>query len=227
MEDSYALEDKMIRLVVVVTAIVAMGIIVYTFIFVPLSHERKAIEMVKQSDLYPDFGTNTDDAIIKALKETMGYYKIIGWKARKVGQDIYLVSFEIEDTSGVVVRAFEADTRYKIVRQVSNDEELESHYERYLGKNYNRLKLLNLPSISGNQQNHAFDSLWLSYDSIGSAGNQIWLKERFETIPGFKEIILDSLQARYDREINLPGHEFRPKAAHLDLEMRRILGSSH
>ncbi len=88
--------------------------------------EYKAINMVKFSRAIVNY-TSTEKSIRNYLKTINGYLKILGWKAKKVNDQTYLVSYTYEVDSGVKGYYFDVNMNANVVRRIE-DHELERIY---------------------------------------------------------------------------------------------------
>ena len=89
--------------------------------------EEKAIEMVKNSHaLYRN--TSTESLIKKWSEENAAKFQIIGWKARKVDEEKYLVSFTAMDGAFPKGFYFDLDIRTGEVENLENKPELQKKY---------------------------------------------------------------------------------------------------
>jgi hypothetical protein len=93
----------------------------------PTPEENKAINMVKFSRAIVNY-TNTGESIRNYLKTIKGNLKILGWKAKKVNDQTYLVSYTYEVDSGVKGYYFDVNMNANIVRRILEDHELERIY---------------------------------------------------------------------------------------------------
>jgi hypothetical protein len=88
----------------------------------------KAINMVKNSKAIVNY-TYTDETIRDYLMTIKGYLKILGWKAKKVNDQTYLVSYTYEVDSGVKGYYFDVNMNANVVRRILlEDHELERIY---------------------------------------------------------------------------------------------------
>jgi len=93
----------------------------------PTSEEYKAINMVRFSRAIVNY-EDTGNSIKDYLKTLKGNLKIIGWKAKKVNDQMYLVSYTYEVDSGVKGYYFDVNLKANIVRRILEDHELERIY---------------------------------------------------------------------------------------------------
>jgi hypothetical protein len=94
----------------------------------PTPEEYKAINMVKFSRAIVNY-TSAGESIRNYLKTIKGYLKILGWKAKKVNDQTYLVSYTYEVDSGVKGYYFDVNMNANVVRRILlEDHELERIY---------------------------------------------------------------------------------------------------
>ncbi len=95
--------------------------------------EENAIEIVKKSHIIDSF-FNVESIIKKWTDENAAKYQIIGWKAKKVDEQTFVVSYMATD--GIATRGFyfDIDFRTGAVRHLANHPDLQKKY----GIQYNR-----------------------------------------------------------------------------------------
>ncbi len=87
--------------------------------------EELVIEFAKQ------FGSGKL-AGVSSISEALSYYKgsikIIGWSAKRIDDQTYLVAFEYETAEGIVGYYFEVNLVMQIIRSVAGDPDLEKKH---------------------------------------------------------------------------------------------------
>lgn len=91
------------------------------------SPEDKAIELVKESYALGNY-PKVETQIRNWLKEKKGSLRIIGWKARKIDDQAYLVSYTINEGSGEQGYFFDVNLVAEIVCSVNGNPELAKKY---------------------------------------------------------------------------------------------------
>ncbi len=89
--------------------------------------EEKAIEIVKRSEALLT-RTSVDSIVMKWTEENAAKYKMVGWQAKKIDEQKYLVSYTALD--GDVPRGFyfELDAQSGVVKDFSKNPELQKKY---------------------------------------------------------------------------------------------------
>jgi len=90
------------------------------------SPKEKAIELAKKSSALGGYGVEA--TIQQWMEQKKGDLRIIGWKAQKINDQIYLVSYTFNEDSGPRGYFFEVNLVGGIVRNVLGDPELEQKY---------------------------------------------------------------------------------------------------
>ncbi len=88
--------------------------------------EETAINMVKKS--YVLGVVMVENTIRSWMKKRTGELEILGWKAEKINDQTYLVSYTFKDGSGVQGYYFDVNLKGGIIRKVTGDIELEVIY---------------------------------------------------------------------------------------------------
>jgi len=95
--------------------------------------EEKAIEIVKKSNaLY--MNTSTEAIVKKWSEENAAKLQIIGWKAKKIDDERYLVSYIALDGAAPKGFYFDLDIRTGEVENLANKPELQKKYNIQYGK---------------------------------------------------------------------------------------------
>ena len=92
-----------------------------------LAPEEEAIVLAKLSRVLDEY-SSAESVITDWLRKKKGNLRVIGWKARKITDQTYLVSYTFEQESGVRGYFFEVNLVAEIVRFVSEDPELSKKY---------------------------------------------------------------------------------------------------
>ena len=95
--------------------------------------EEKAIELVKKSHAVDRF-SNVETLVKKWTDERSGKFQIIGWKAKKIDDQTYLVSYTASDGLNVTGFYFDINTRTGNVLHIADSPELQKKY----GIQYNK-----------------------------------------------------------------------------------------
>lgn len=93
----------------------------------PESDENKAIQLTKKSYAMGDY-LNVETRIKDLLKSEKGALKIVGWRARKIDDQTFLISYTFDKGGGDIGYFFEVNLLAEIVRKVSGDPELMKKY---------------------------------------------------------------------------------------------------
>jgi len=89
--------------------------------------EERAVEIVKKSRTI--FGSFPTESIInKWTDENASKYQMIGWKAKKMGEEKYLVSYTAMDGTDVKGFYFDLNTKTRHVENLANNPELQKKY---------------------------------------------------------------------------------------------------
>jgi hypothetical protein len=95
--------------------------------------EEEAIELVKKSHaLYRN--TSTESLIKKWTEENSGNYKIIGWQAKKMDEERYLVSYTAMDGALPKGFYFDLDIKTGVVENLESKPELQKKYNIKYGQ---------------------------------------------------------------------------------------------
>ncbi|MEW6110079.1 MAG: hypothetical protein AB1632_13075 [Nitrospirota bacterium] len=94
---------------------------------IPEKTEEGAIELVKKSRVLDRF-SNVETIMKKWTDENPGKFKVIGWKARKVDDQIYMVSYSVSDSTGIKGFYFDVDFSTGAVRHLLNHPEILKKY---------------------------------------------------------------------------------------------------
>lgn len=86
-----------------------------------------AIVQVKNAHTLDSFFNNAD-YIKSGLEDLKGNLKINGWTANKIDDQIYLVSYEFKHKGSMKGYYFEFNTNADVIRNVSNDYDLQQKY---------------------------------------------------------------------------------------------------
>ncbi|MGE5300762.1 MAG: zinc-ribbon domain-containing protein [Acidobacteriota bacterium] len=89
--------------------------------------EEKAIGMVKRSDVLLRM-TSVDSIVDKWTQDNAGKYKVVGWQAKKIDEQKYLVSYTALDGSITKGFYFVADLRSGGVEDLAHNPELQKKY---------------------------------------------------------------------------------------------------
>ncbi len=95
--------------------------------------EEKAIELVKNSHAIDRF-SNVDTLMRKWTDEISGKFQIVGWKAKKMEDQTYLVSYTASDGLNTRGFYFDINTKSGTVRHIADHPELQKKY----GIQYNK-----------------------------------------------------------------------------------------
>ncbi len=90
--------------------------------------EEKAIEMVKRSDALLKM-TTVDSIVSKWTQDNTGKYKLIGWQAKKIDEQKYIVSYTALDGSTPKGFYFVADLQSGGVEDLAHNPELQKKYD--------------------------------------------------------------------------------------------------
>lgn len=111
--------------------IIAIVAIIGFYIYSQNTQKVKAIELAKNSYIDPPSLTRYGDLKTRMrnmMASKKGNLQIIGWKARKIDSQTYLVSYTFNEGSGEVGYFFEVNFVEEIIRYVHDDPELEEKY---------------------------------------------------------------------------------------------------
>ena len=89
--------------------------------------EEKAIGMVKRSDVLLRM-TSVDSIVNKWTQDNAGKYKVVGWQAKKIDEQKYLVSYTALDGSAPKGFYFVADLQSGGVEDLAHNPELQKKY---------------------------------------------------------------------------------------------------
>lgn len=122
------------KTIVIITAIIVSGLLIGFYIYTQnkspsekIKLEDIVIKMVKNSH-FSGSSNNTNDKIKNILEDKKGNFKVIGWKAKRIEENTYLVSFTYDENSKKYGWFFEVKPIGEIVRDVSLDQELMQRY---------------------------------------------------------------------------------------------------
>jgi predicted Zn finger-like uncharacterized protein len=96
-------------------------------------NQEKAIEIVKKSDALLKH-TPVDEIIRAWTTQNAGQYKVVGWQARKIDEQKYLVSYTALDGNLTKGFYFDLDVETGVVQDLANDPELQKKYNIQYGK---------------------------------------------------------------------------------------------
>lgn len=99
----------------------------------PEEAEEKVIELVKKSHAIDRF-SNVETLMRKWTDEISGKFQIIGWKAKKMDDQTYLVSYTASDGLNSKGFYFDINTKTGTVRHIADHPELQKKY----GIQYNK-----------------------------------------------------------------------------------------
>ena len=89
--------------------------------------EERAVEIVKKSRAI--FGSFSTESIIKKwTDENASKYRMIGWNAKKMGEENYLVSYTAMDGTDVKGFYFDLNAKTRHVENLANNPELQKKY---------------------------------------------------------------------------------------------------
>lgn len=95
----------------------------------PTSPEQEAIELVKSGTTLSRRVLEDNEATIRrTLRSKRGTLRVIGWHAKRIDDQIYLVTYSFDDGTGVRAWPFEVNLAADLVRYVIGDSVLERTY---------------------------------------------------------------------------------------------------
>ena len=97
--------------------------------------EKQAVNLAKAFKLPPGVysGTGAEFYINDQLKKTKGDLKINGWRADRIDEQTYLVSYTLELKGTPMGWYFEVNLEGNLVRYITTDSELEQKYRDLIG----------------------------------------------------------------------------------------------
>jgi len=90
--------------------------------------EEEAINLAKKSYALGKEIKMAENVVKEWMRQKKGYLRIVGWTARKIDEQVYLVFYSYDQGSGERNYVFEVNLVEKIVRNVLTDPELEQIY---------------------------------------------------------------------------------------------------
>lgn len=116
-----------------IIAAIVIGILMFAVISYDSSRKQHAINVVKNSNVESSY--NVTDVIIKGwIANDKKIYKIYGWRATKIEDNTYFVSFEFDYdndmNNGWKMYCYEVDIGSNIVRKITGNPTLEQKYKK-------------------------------------------------------------------------------------------------
>jgi len=90
--------------------------------------EERAIFLAKISFTLGGTYQNNENKIRRAMEETRGNLKIIGWQARQADEQTFVVTYSFDVDDKVLCWAFEVKPKEDFVRNIIGDAALEKKY---------------------------------------------------------------------------------------------------